>query len=68
MEEERKKAVVTLQLRESMLEENHSGPMGRHFSGARLYKCLVRHWWWVGMFSVCQKHCTACPQCEGLAE
>ena len=61
--EDRKRAVVPVQLRGSILEENHSGPMGGHFSGARLYKCLVRHWWWPGMFSECQKHCTACPQC-----
>lgn len=41
--EDRKRAVVPSQLREGILEESHGGPMGGHFSGAWLYKFLVRH-------------------------
>jgi len=45
------------------MEENHSGPMAGHFSGAKLYKCLVRHWWWPGMYTDVVNHCASCPQC-----
>ena len=45
------------------MEENHSGPMAGHFSGEKLYKSLVKHWWWPGMYSDVTKHCTSCPQC-----
>lgn len=62
-QDDRKRAVVPSQLRGEILEESHSGPMAGHFSGVRLYKSLVRHWWWPNMFSDCRKHCVACPQC-----
>ena len=29
----------------------------------QLYKMLVNHWWWQGMYSDVLKHCSACPQC-----
>ena len=37
--------------------------MAGHFSGDKLYKTLVRHWWWTGMYSDVTKHCASCPQC-----
>ena len=55
--------VVPTHLRAGMMEENHSGPFAGHFSGERLYKALVRHWWWPSMYSDVVSHCTACPQC-----
>ena len=38
---DRKRCVVPRQLRERIMEKNHSGPMAGHFSGERLYKALV---------------------------
>ena len=45
------------------LEESHSGPLGGHFSGNRLYNALVRHWWWEGMYVDAQKFSKSCPEC-----
>lgn len=50
-------------LHADLLEENHSGPFAGHFSGEKLYKALVRHWWWPSMYSDVVNHYTACPQC-----
>ena len=58
-----RRCVVPKQLRTQLLEENHSGPMAGHFSGEKLYKSLVRHWWWPGMYSDVTRHCASCPQC-----
>lgn len=41
---DRKWCVVPQQLREMIMEENHSGPMAGNFSGERLYKALARQW------------------------
>ena len=60
---DRKRCVVPRQMRQRLLEENHSGPMAGHFSGERLYKSLVRHWWWQGMYTDVVNHCASCPQC-----
>ena len=46
-----------------MLEETHSGHLGGHFSGNRLYNTLVRHWWWEGMYADAQKYSKSCPEC-----
>ena len=58
-----RRVVVPRHLRQDILEENHSGPMAGHFSGERLYKTLMRHWWWPGMYTDTVKHCASCPQC-----
>ena len=60
---DRKRCVVPLQLRQQVMEEYHSGPLSGHFSGDKLYKTLVNHWWWQGMYSDVLKHCSSCPQC-----
>ena len=60
---DRKHVAVPKHLRQGILEENHSGPMAGHFSGERLYKSLLRHWWWPGMYTDTVKHCASCPQC-----
>ena len=58
-----RRCVVPAHLRAGVMEENHSGPFAGHFSGEKLYKALVRHWWWPSMYSDVVSHCTACPQC-----
>ena len=45
------------------MEENHSSPMAGHFSSEKLYKSLVIHWWWQGMYNDVITHCMSCPQC-----
>ena len=60
---DRRRCVVPRHLHQSIIEENHSGPMGGHFSGERSYKALVHHWWWQGMYSAVMTHCSSCPQC-----
>ena len=60
---DRKCVVVPQQLRPGIMEENHSGPMAGHFSGARLYNALIRRWWWPGMYTDTLNHCKNCPQC-----
>ena len=58
-----RRCVVPVHLRTSLMEENHSGPLAGHFSGEKLFKALVRHWWWPSMYSDVIKHCANCPQC-----
>ena len=60
---DRKCVVVPQQLRPGIMEENHSGPMAGHFSGARLYNALIRRWWWPGMYTDTLNHCKKCLQC-----
>ena len=55
--------VAPKHLREKITEEYHTGAMGGHFSGARMYKTLMSRWWWSGMYSDCMNHCKSCPQC-----
>ena len=55
--------VVPTHLCAHLMEENHSGPFAGNFSGEKLYKALVRHWYWPSMYSDVVSHCTSCPQC-----
>ena len=57
----RKRCVVPVHMRRELLEENHSGPLAGHFAGEKLYKGLVRHWWWPGMYSDVADYCANCP-------
>ena len=58
-----RRCVVPTHLRAHLMEENHGGPFAGHFSVEKLYKALVRHWYWPSMYSDVVSHCTACPQC-----
>ena len=58
-----KRRIVVLVPEHLRKEENHSGPMAGHFSGNRLYNVLVRHWWWLGMYTDTLQHCKNCPHC-----
>ena len=42
---DRKRAMVLEHMHREVMEENHRGNMGSHFSGNRLYKTLAHHWW-----------------------
>ena len=60
---DQRRAVVPKQLRNQILEENHSGRMAGHFSGNRLYNTLCRHWWWEGMYADSLSYCKNCAEC-----
>eukprot|EP00731_Ephydatia_muelleri_P015595 Em0009g19a len=45
------------------MEECHGGKFGGHFSGARLYNQLSRHWWWENMHADIVTFCKSCPEC-----
>ena len=59
----RRRIVVPCHLREQLLSESHRGPFGGHFSGPKVYKALVRHWWWPGMYADVISFCRKCPDC-----
>ena len=63
---DRNRVAVPKHLCQGILEENHSGPMAGHFSGKRLYKSLLHHWWWPGMYTDTVNHCTSCRHSVGL--
>ena len=58
-----KRVLVPHHLRERIMEQYHSGPLGGHFAGNKLYRSLMNHWYWEGMFSDVQQFCKSCPQC-----
>ena len=37
--------------------------MAGHFATNRLYRTLLRTWWWEGMYRDVDRHCKSCPQC-----
>ena len=59
----KKRAVVPMQLRKPLLEQNHGGPLGGHFSGTRLFNTLVVQWYWDRLYADVERFCKACPQC-----
>ena len=58
-----RRAVVPKTLCEMVMKGVHGGPFAGHFSGDRLYKTLVRSWYWEGMYSDCEKHRKGYSQC-----
>ena len=59
----RKRAAVPSHLQREILDNTHSGRLGRHFSGNRLYNSLVTHWWWEGMYADAVQYAKSCPEC-----
>ena len=59
----RRRAAVPQHLRKQLLEENHRGLYGGHFSGPKLYSALVKRWWWRGMYTNVLAYCKKCPEC-----
>ena len=58
-----RQAVVPAHLQKGVLEEYHGGKMAGHFSGPRLFKTVVRTWWWEGLYKDAMAHAKSCPQC-----
>ena len=54
---------VPQQLRQKIMQEYHDGHLAGHFSGPRLYKTLVRKWWWPHMYTDAMNYTNGCPQC-----
>ena len=59
-ESSRRRCAVPEHLRQQIMTESHSSPMAGHFSGEKLYKSLVRHWWWPGMYKDVILFCKSC--------
>ena len=50
-------------MRQRIMQEYHDGRLAGHFSGPKLYKTLVRSWWWPRMYSNALEYANNCPQC-----
>ena len=59
----KKRAAVPRHLQTRILQENHGGVFAGHFSGARLYGALSRHWWWETMYKDAISYCRNCTSC-----
>ena len=57
------KAVVPSNLKQSLIDEYHSGVMAGHFSGPRVYQEMSRKWWWHQMYQDILNTVKSCPQC-----
>ena len=60
---ETSRVAVPQQLRQKIMQEYHDGRLAGHFSGPRLYKTLVRKWWWPHMYTDAMNYTNGCPQC-----
>lgn len=60
---ETSQVVVPQQLCQKVMQEYHDGHLAGHFLGVRLYKTLVRRWWWPRMYSDAMNYANSCPQC-----
>lgn len=57
-----RRLVVPRELRDKVMQENHSGVMAGHFSGNRLYNSS-HHWWWYTMCQDTLDFSRNCPRC-----
>ncbi|XP_065908993.1 uncharacterized protein [Dysidea avara] len=57
------RVVVPQHLRHRIMQEHHDGPLAGHFSGPKLYKSVIRCWWWPHMYTDVMKYADNCPQC-----
>jgi len=59
--------VLLLQkLREKVMQDHHDGQLAGYFSGPRLYKSLVKCWWWPRMCTDVITYADSCAQCAIL--
>ena len=61
------RAVVPSSLKQSLIDEYHSGVMAGHFSGPRVYQEMSRKWWWNQMHQDILSSVKNCPQCATVA-
>ena len=59
----RLRIVIPYEMRHKLMEENHSGQFGGHFTRKGLYKMLAQHHWWEGMYRDVHLHCWGCLPC-----
>ena len=59
----RKRVVVPVHLRETILKESHGGVYAGHFSGGKLYGTICRDWWWPTIYRDVMEFCKNCPDC-----
>ena len=59
----RQRVAVRRHLQKQLMEENHRGLYGGHFTGPKLYSTLAKQWWWRGMYTDVLAYCKKCPEC-----
>ena len=57
---ETSRVAVPQQMRQRIMQEYHDGRLAGHFSGPKLYKTLVRSWWWPRMYSDALEYASMC--------
>ena len=67
MNDHRCRVALLQHFHKQLLEENHRGLYGGHFSGGKLYNALVKRWWWRGMYTDVLAYCKKCPECVVVA-
>ena len=55
--------VVPKHLRQTLLEEAHSGQFAGHFAEKKVYDRFRRYYWWKGIRSDVRRHCRGCLTC-----
>ena len=55
--------IVPKHLRQTLLEEAHSGQFAGHFAEKKVYDRLRRYYWWKGIRSDIRHHCRGCLTC-----
>ena len=55
--------VAPKHLRETLLEESHSGQFAGHLAEKKVYDRLCRYYWWKGIRSDVRHHCRGCLTC-----
>ena len=58
-----RQVVVPAHLQKGVLEQYHGGKMAGRFFGLRLFKAVVRTWWWEGLYKDAVAVAKSCPQC-----
>ena len=58
----RVRVAVPKHLQEQLMQEQHRGLMGAHFSGNRLFGVLSSQWWWKGMHGDAMRFARNCPE------
>jgi hypothetical protein len=54
---------VPREMRESLMQEAHSGKFSGHFGEKRIYDLLRKSYWWPGIRTDVRTYCRACLVC-----